>query len=51
MEKLAILGGTPVITPNAMQTTNLHVGTRLDVGGFSLIPRTSRNLSLRYTAQ
>lgn len=52
--QVAFVGGsdpTTVITPNAMQTTNLHVGTRLDVGGFSLIPRTSRNLSLRYTAQ
>ena len=51
--QVAFLGGsdpTTVITPNAMQTTNLHVGTRLDVGGFSLIPRTNRNLSLRYTA-
>ena len=42
---------TTVITPNAMQTTNLHIETRLDVGGFSLIPRSNQNLSLRYTAQ
>ena len=51
--QVAFIGGsdpTTVITPNAMQTTNLHVLTRLDVGGFSLIPRTNRNLSLRYTA-
>ena len=52
--QVAFQGGsdpTTVITPNAMQTTNLHIATRLDVGGFSLIPRTNRNLSLRYTAQ
>lgn len=52
--QVAFTGGndpTTVITPNAMQTTNLHIETRLDVGGFSLIPRTNRNLSLRYTAQ
>ena len=41
---------TTVITPNAMQTTNLHIDTRLDLGNFSLLPRTNRNLSLRYTA-
>lgn len=52
-QAVAFRGGadaTTVITPNAMQTTNLHVDTRLDIGGFSLIPRTNRNLSLRYTA-
>ena len=52
-EQVAFTGGsdpTTVITPNAMQTTNLHIATRLDVGGFSLIPRTNRNLSLRYTS-
>ena len=51
--QVVFLGGndpTTVITPNAMQTTSLDVETRLDVGGFSLIPRTNRNLSLRYTA-
>ena len=52
-QQVAFTGGsapTTVITPNAMQTTNLHIDTRLDAGGFSLIPRTNRNLSLRYTA-
>ena len=44
-------GGTPTtqITPNEMTTTNLHIGSRLDLGSFSLLPRTSGNLSLRYT--
>lgn len=53
-KQVAFQGGadpTTVITPNDMRTTNLHITTRLDVGGFSLIPRTNRNLSLRYTAQ
>ena len=51
-KKVAFTGGkdpTTVITPNAMETTNLTVGVRLDLGDFSLIPRTSGNLSLRYT--
>ncbi len=51
-QQVAFTGGndpTTVITPNAMQTTNLQVGTRLDVGGFSLIPRSNNNLSLRWT--
>ena len=53
-EEVAFTGGavsTTVITPNAMETTNLAVATRMDIGGFSLIPRTNHNLSLRYTAQ
>ena len=53
-EEVAFTGGsdpTTIITPNAMETTNLHIGTRLDIGAFSLIPRTNSNLSLRYTAQ
>ena len=53
-ERVEFTGGTApttVITPNAMETTSLHVDTRLDVGGFSLIPRTNQNLSLRYTAK
>ena len=53
-EEVAFTGGaasTTVITPNAMETTNLAVGTRLDIGSFSLIPRTNGNLSLRYTAK
>ena len=51
-QRVIFTGGadpTTVITPNAMQTTNLTVGVRLDVGGFSLIPRNNGNLSLRYT--
>ena len=51
-QRVIFTGGedpTTVITPNAMETTNLTVGTRLDVGNFSLIPRTNGNLSLRYT--
>lgn len=53
-EQVAFHGGeeaTTVITPNAMATTNLQIDTRLDIGGFSLLPRTNRNLSLRYTAK
>ena len=42
---------TTVITPSALQTTGLQVLTRLDIGNFSLLPRTNRNLSLRCTAQ
>ena len=52
-EKRVIFTGgsdpTTVITPNAMETTNLQVGVRLDVGGFSLLPRSNNNLSLRWT--
>ena len=51
-EQVAFTGGsdpTTVITPNAMQTTDLTVGTRLNMGAFSWIPRTNGNLSLRYT--
>lgn len=53
-EQVAFTGGespTTVITPNAMQTTSLHIDTRLDLGNFSLLPRTNQNLSLRCTAQ
>lgn len=53
-EEVAFHGGavsTTVITPNAMQTTNLRVDTRLDIGGFSFLPRSNHNLSLRYTAK
>lgn len=53
-EEVAFTGGsasTTVITPNTMQTTHLDVATRLDIGCFSLIPRTNGNLSLRYTAK
>ena len=52
-EKRVIFTGgndpTTVITPNAMETTNLTVGVRLDLGCFSWIPRTNKNLSLRWT--
>ena len=51
-EKRVIFTGgddpTTVITPNAMETTNLSIGVRLDVGAFSLIPRSNKNLSLRW---
>ena len=53
-EEVAFRGGvdsTTVITPNAMVTTNLDVATRLDIGGFTFLPRTNGNLSLRYIAQ
>ena len=52
-QRVEFTGGsapTTVITPNAMQTTSLHIDTRLDLGNFSLLPRTNQNLSLRYTA-
>lgn len=50
--QVAFTGGTnptTVITPNAMETTNLQVRDRLDLGGFSWIPRSNKNLSLRWT--
>lgn len=53
-EAVAFHGGassTTVITPNAMETTNLDVATRLGVGGFTWLPRSNGNLSLRYTAK
>ena len=51
-EQVAFTGGknpTTVITPSEMETTNLKVGQRLDLGNFSLIPRTNGNLSMRWT--
>lgn len=51
-QQVAFSGGTDdgtAITPNGMTTTDLQVGRRLDVGSFSLIPRTGGNLSLRWT--
>lgn len=51
-QRVVFTGGenpTTIIRPNDMETTNLRVGVRLDLGGFSLIPRTNRNLSLRWT--
>jgi len=53
-QRVSFTGGespTTVITPNAMQTTNLRVDTRLDLGNFSFLPRSNQNLSLRYTAK
>jgi len=50
--QVQFLGGadpTTVIYPDAMVTTRLTVGKRLDLGDFSLLPRTNGNLSLRYT--
>ena len=50
-QRVIFTGGqdpTTVITPNAMETTNLTVGIRLDLGDFSWIPRTNKNLSLRW---
>lgn len=51
-EQVAFTGGkdpTTVITPTEMETTNLRVGRQLDLGNFSLIPRTNGNLSMRWT--
>lgn len=53
-EAVAFSGGSDDatrITPLGMSTTDLTVGRRLDVGAFSLIPRTSGNLSLRWTGE
>ena len=40
---------TTVIRPNDMHSKNLSVEERLDLGGFSFIPRSNNNLSLRWT--
>ncbi len=51
-EQVLFLGDaapTTAIYPDAMQTTKLSVGKRLDIGNFSLLPRTNGNLSLRFT--
>lgn len=47
-EAVAFQDGTS-ITPVRMTTTDLQVENSLRLGDFSLIPRTSGNLSLRYT--
>lgn len=50
-ERVVFTGGsdpTTEILPSAMRTTNLQIGSRLDIGNFALIPRTNGNLSLRY---
>lgn len=51
-QQVAFTGGqdpTTVITPNEMETTNLRVGTRMDLGEFAFLPRSNGNLSFRYT--
>lgn len=53
-ERVVFTGGespTTQILPNAMHTTNLRIGSRLDIGNFALLPRTNGNLSLRYVGQ
>lgn len=50
--QVLFLGGsdpTTAIYPDAMETTKLSVGKRLDLGDFSYLPRTGGNLSFRYT--
>lgn len=52
-KRVAFTGGaqepTTTITPTEMETTNLRVGRRLDLGNFALLPRTNGNLSMRWT--
>lgn len=52
-ERVSFSGGsqspTTEIFPTSMKTTNLRVGERLDLGNYSLIPRSNGNLSLRWT--
>lgn len=51
-QQVAFIGGqdpTTIIRPNDMETTNLQVKTQMDLGGFSFIPRSNQNLSLRWT--
>lgn len=53
-ERIVFTGGknpTTIVRPNAMETANLRVGTRLDLGAFSFFPRTNGNLSFRCTGQ
>ena len=50
-ERVVFTGGedpTTRITPTAMETTDLVVENRLDLGGFTWLPRTNGNLSLRW---
>ena len=52
--QVAFTGGddpTTLIRPDNMETTRLSVGKRLDLGGFSFLPRTDGNLSFRFTGQ
>lgn len=51
-QQVSFTGGespTTVVRPHDMETTNIRVKVRLDLGGFSWIPRTNKNLSLRWT--
>lgn len=51
-QRVIFTGGssaTTVIRPDEMETTNLRIGSRLDLGKFSFLPRTNGNLSFRYT--
>lgn len=51
-EQVVFAGGeerATCIRPDTMETARLTVGKRLDLGDFSLLPRTNGNLSLRYT--
>ena len=51
-QRVIFTGGddpTTVILPNAMETTNLHVGSSLKLGSFTFFPRANGNLSLRFT--
>ena len=38
-----------VVRPDTMETARLTVGKRLDMGAFSFLPRTTGNLSFRFT--
>lgn len=53
-EQVQFLGdeeSTTHIRPDHMETARLAVGKRLDLGDFSLLPRTNGNLSLRFTGE
>lgn len=47
-EEVAFRDGT-VITPTGLTTTNLQVDSHFKLGGFAFLPRSSGNLSIRYT--
>ena len=40
-----------VVRPDTMETARLTVGKRLDMGAFSFLPRTTGNLSFRFTGR
>lgn len=51
-ERVIFTGGsdpTTVIEPSRMTTTQLEVGSRLDLGSFAFLPRSNGNLSFRCT--